>query len=77
MAGKVAFHIGDKGRNPGGGEAFDQTLQGDCFARSGRAGDQPVAVGAREFKLLPLAAAGTCADEDAVQAMLPSLLAGT
>ena len=45
-AGNIALHIGQEHRHAGAGKALSQTLQRDGLAGAGRAGDQPVAVGA-------------------------------
>ena len=57
---------------PAVGQALDDSLQGDGLAGAGRAGDQPVAVGALQLELLRLGAAGAGADEDARSPGSPS-----
>ena len=52
------FTSATKVGTPAAEKPFDQALQGDGLAGAGRAGDQPVAVGALELELLRLAAAG-------------------
>ncbi len=65
QAGKVALHVGDEARHALAAEPLDDALQGNGLAGAGRAGDQPVAVGALEDEFLPRPVrAGT--DEDRV-----------
>ena len=50
---------------PAARQPLDDALKGDGLAGAGRAGDQPVAVGALELERLGIGAAGGGADEDA------------
>ena len=45
QSGQVAFDVGHKHRYTEFGKAFGHGLQGDGFAGSGGAGDEPMAVG--------------------------------
>ena len=53
--GEVALHVRHEYRHARGGEAFCKTLQRHRLARARRAGDQPVAVGARQQQFLRFA----------------------
>ena len=64
---QVALHVGDDRRHARRREAFDDPLERHRLAGAGRAGDQPVAVGARKLEHLGVRSARVRADEDAVR----------
>ena len=64
---QVALNVRDEGRNAGGGESFDDTLEGHRLAGARRARDQPMAIGPVQLQPLRIGATGRTPNEYAAR----------